>query len=1113
MNDEEEVVETQGEGQEQEQASESGSSQRRPTAKESIDQVKDSISDVGKTVENVGKGEQKVADWMDGGEKATKAASSVGDAATSAAEKGTEAAKKAAEVKEKGAEAAEKAAKASKEAAKAGKETAKAGKAASQAASTAADAERSASQAAASIPYAGAAISAAGQTAAGIQKGAAETGKAAATAAEAGATAAEAGATTAEATAAAAKNEAKAEKAALNAADAAAKSAKAGTGAAKKASDKSLADKLREHGKLNQMRGKRIQEAAEKFDSDKVIDKYSDKLGKAGKAVGGLLKGILKSFDPKTIAVVSLIFIIVSSLFISYILSPMFFMQVVKDNALDPDRIEKVKNFINGLGYKDSYEAFYDEVDYLNTHYHEELDFPYIMATLYYVEIYYGKQNAFYFDENSKICGSTGGEKCDAMQLGYRLAEHYFVQEATSQVGPDGLIYSSNKLYRLRDLAKHQFDGDRQLKKMSLDMYIQTKIKDLYVETENIKKFAPLLLTYLFVWLLGGPAAADTLLAFIGETEATLFVADIVNVFRGTETWKSLEIKMENGAYDAGLINSLVNYLQVFFGCFFNIKGFSFSFDNLRDWYKEKFSKACDEGDEECEQQNEALWDAPLPVILAAFLLELASGNTTLVLELIDVEYWDYKYSEVEYENYLVDHYIREMPEFQEILKNYKGDDYEAKVQEILKGIRDTRDIFDDIYDLDESAQELNDCLGDVNLDLLQELTPPISIAVGHSFTFSGTNNYGLLKGVLHQGVDLEESSSGTKASDPVYSIYNGQVVWSTHDGTFPDKTVNGGWVAIDYDVQYKKRIGKAGDDYKIMISKIRAFYGGLDPGSLTLTQNMTVDKGQQIGVVGSAAASETGNTPSLHFGLFDLKKSVFLNPINMFITCNKSSGGGGSGSGAGGACDIDLHSTSLSKEDFVAATLAYDNYYTNEWVNGGLYDLALEHGVNPELVVSRAVAEGFSPSGQHEDLSGYYNYWAIGCYNGASLSNCKEYDSWEEGVIAFSNLNAVTNHDDVIGFMSEYVYLGNYWFNPGGTGSGGCYYASDVIQYLDDNKRISEIESFCADSEENRCYATSTGGGEGNCHATTDEEKDAYYAYAAQNMCNIYENIYGSYH
>ena len=1112
MNDEEEVVETQGEGQEQEQASESGSSQRRPTAKESFDQVKDSVSDVGKTVENFGKGEQKVADWMDGGEKAGNAATTAANTATTAAEKGTEAAKKAAEVKEKGAEAAEKAAKASKEAAKAGKTAAQTGKAASTATSAAADAEKAGSQAAAAAGPVGGVVSAVGQTAAGIQKGVAETGKAASTVAEAGATAAEAGAATAEATAAAAKNEAKAEKAALNAADAAAKSAKTGTGAAKKASDKSLADKLREHGKLNQMRGKRIQEAADKFDSDKVVDKYTDKLGKAGKAVGGLLKGILKSFDPKTIAVVSLIFIIVSSLFVSYILSPMFFMQVVKDNAFDPDRIEKVKNFLNGLGYKDSYEAFYDEVDYLNTHYHEELDFPYIMATLYYVEIYYGKQNAFYFDDNSKICGSTGGEKCDAMQLGYRLAEHYFVQEATSQVGPDGLIYSSNKLYRLRDLAKHQFDGDKQLKKMALDMYIQTKIKDLYVETENIKKFAPLLLTYLFVWLLGGPAAADTLLALWGESEAAIFVADLINVFRGTETWKSLEIKMANGAYDAGLINSLVNYLQVFFGCFFNIKGFSFNYDKLRDWFENK-DKDCDEDDEDCEEESEddeeEEEEVSLETILAALFVVLSTGNITLILQFIDVEYWDYKYSEVEYENYLVDHYIREMPEFQEILKNYKGDDYEAKVQEILKGIRDTRDIFDDIYDLDESAQELNDCLGDVNLDLLQELTPPISIAVGHSFTFSGSNNYGLLKGVLHQGVDLEESSSGTKASDPVYSIYNGRVVWSTRDGTFPDKTVNGGWVAIDYDVQYKKRIGKAGEDYKIMMSKIRAFYGGLDPNSLTLTQNMTVDKGQQIGVVGSAAASETGNAPSLHFGVFDLKKSVFLNPINMFITCNKSSGGSGGGSGGSGgaSCALDVHSASLSKEDFTAATLAYDNYYTNEWVNGGLYDLAEDNNLSPEFVVIRAISEGFSPSGYYENLSGYHNYWSINCYNGANLTEaCSQYDSWEEGVVSLANLSIVVNSDNLFDLMSKYGYIGDYWYNPGGSGLGGCYYAEEVKARLNDSKRAAEIDEYC--SSGNECYSD----GSGDCHSTSQEDRDAYTQYLVDDMCEKYDRIYGSY-
>ena len=37
--------------------------------------------------------------------------------------------------------------------------------------------------------------------------------------------------------------------------------------------------------------------------------------------------------------------------------------------ATDPDAVEKVNNFIAGLGFQDSKEAFYKEVDYLNIHY------------------------------------------------------------------------------------------------------------------------------------------------------------------------------------------------------------------------------------------------------------------------------------------------------------------------------------------------------------------------------------------------------------------------------------------------------------------------------------------------------------------------------------------------------------------------------------------------------------------------------------------------------------------------------------------------------------------------------------------------------------------------
>ena len=213
-----------------------------------------------------------------------------------------------------------------------------------------------------------------------------------------------------------------------------------------------------------------------------------------------------------------------------------------------------------------------------------------------------------------------------------------------------------------------------------------------------------------------------------------------------------------------------------------------------------------------------------------------------------------------------------------------------------------------------------------------------------------------------------------------------------------------------------------------------------------------------------------------------------------MFITCERKNSGRGSGSGGSGgaSCALDVHSASLSKEDFTSATLAYDNYYTNEWVNGGLYDLAAENNISPEFVVIRAISEGFSPSGYYENLSDYHNYWSINCYNGANLTEaCSQYDSWEEGVIGLANLSIVVNSDDLFQLMSQYGYIGNYWYNPGGSGLGGCYYA--------------EIDEYC--SSGNECYSD----GSGDCHATNDDDKNAYTQYLVDDMCEKYDRIYGS--
>ena len=1026
MNEEEVVVSTQPEEQFEQQPE-----KRSQTLGETLDNVQQGMSDVGRAVETFGKGEEQLANMIDGGEKA---AQTVGTAASSAAEKSTDAAIKAAEAREKAAEATKRAAEASSRASAAGIR-------ASEAASRAADAEAAASKASAAIPYAGAFTSAAGQTAAGIQKGVAEGSKAVNTAAKA------ASDTTAAAADVAAK-EAKAEKGALTAAN---KAAKAG----KKASDRSFADKLREKGKLHQAHGKRIQDQAEKFDADKFL---SDKFGKAGKA----LSGIAKAFDPKVIGVISLLIITLGTLFVSYILSPLFFMDLIRQSVSDPDRVEKVNNYLSGLGFQDSKEAFYEEVDYLNIHYGKQLDYSYIMSALYYADIYYGDSEYLATDDNEKLCSgidkTNNAEACNTLQMGVQLAEFY-LKESSSTTDEQGLKYSANKIYRLRELAKHQFLGEKESKTVSLRQYLIDEGGKINAEHKKMLEYLPWVAAYILAH--SDPAAGTAFDTFVANQEIGKGLTDLISLLQGTDSWSSISMKIENGKYDAGAIEALKNFITTYLGFYLNIEGIEFNIPNLSD--------------------------------------------SDSILDSITIKYREYSYDQDKFEDYLIDHYVKEMPEFSKLIRDDEGKISDDKVEKIVYEIKLTKDIFDGIYKTNESAKDENACIGDINLDLLNELRPPIDLTIGQSITFSGTNNYGYYKGIKHNGVDLEEESTGTKVGANVYSIYDGKVVESTVDKTFSDKDVKGGWLVIEYSIQYEDSTlgnSKLSKKFKNIISNIRVYYGGLNPTDLKLKKNDIVKKGDVIGHVGDAAASETGTKPSLHFGIYDMRNGEYLNPINMFITCKEISTSSG----------LSVHTISISKKDFISATNSLKESsdcnsvckkQLNSWNLESVYDISKANNLNPELVVLRAVDEGFSPSGQHSGLSSYNNYWGIGCYNGQSLNKCTKYGSLENGIRGFANLQIVKNANTVEEMMKSYAVLNSTWTpvkkkNGATVWSGGCEFLPYIKNYYTNSSRYEVVYESC--KNETRIK-------------TNDEDQAAYTAYTCSKMNNNYKKYYANYH
>lgn len=396
-----------------------------------------------------------------------------------------------------------------------------------------------------------------------------------------------------------------------------------------------------------------------------------------------------------------------------------------------------------------------------------------------------------------------------------------------------------------------------------------------------------------------------------------------------------------------------------------------------------------------------------------------------------------------------------------------------------------------------KTNSELEDnivCDGNIKLELLGKLEPPVKLEEGQLITFDGDTNFGYVGFLLHNGVDLTEKSTNTKAGDPVYSVYSdGEVIASTFDDTYPDKKVKGGWIKIRYLMTLDK------DKYDFTIT-----YGGISKDSLKLKTGDKVDKKQEIGKVGTADETEEGEVAGIHFGFFDNLSNRTLNPVNLFVPCSREGDGD----------DLKLHAIEISKSDFIKATQSYLNSYSGncnsmkDWNLGDVYDTSSANNLNPEFVVIRAIKEGCSPVSQGYPSKN--NYWGIGCYNGKPLSTCTSYSSLDGGISGLANLGIVKKSNTLVDLMYDYAYLGDVWLNPGGSGSGGCYYKDYVLPYINDPSRRAAIRNACESG--NVC----TTGKEVTCLKTKDgiyDDQKAYAQYNSKSMNELFKKIYSEYH
>lgn len=440
-----------------------------------------------------------------------------------------------------------------------------------------------------------------------------------------------------------------------------------------------------------------------------------------------------------------------------------------------------------------------------------------------------------------------------------------------------------------------------------------------------------------------------------------------------------------------------------------------------------------------------------------------------------------YSFDEEKYKTYLFDKYFEKMPEYKKLLGNLTVDQKVSKKEELYNDIISNKDLFKDIFlqyaDAD-SESYIDSCLGAIDVNLVSELQKPVNIPDGTTVSFSDQYAYGVVDGKYHNGVDLNETTAAVSLGSNVYSVANGTIesISNLSGCTANSENVCAKTIKISHNIVIDSSEYKFSTIYTNIISKEG------------LSINSNINKGDILGTIAS-----TNNDEGLHFSFMDNKESssgTMIDPTNLFITCSTS------------ADDWKIHNIVLSKNDFKNKLQSYCSRVgcgssMQLFVNNSdlIYDTAKRNNVNPELVVVRAVNEGFSPGG------GSNNYWGIGCTNTGGVNACSRYSSLSDGVKGFASISPVKNSETASEMMSTYAYIGDYWYNPGSWSLGGCAYYPSINGYMSSSRSVT-VGGYCETSRS--CSGSS-------CNKTIDEDQQAYSKWQVEeNLIKRRKEIFG---
>ena len=290
-------------------------------------------------------------------------------------------------------------------------------------------------------------------------------------------------------------------------------------------------------------------------------------------------------------------------------------------------------------------------------------------------------------------------------------------------------------------------------------------------------------------------------------------------------------------------------------------------------------------------------------------------------------------------------------------------------------------------------------------------------------------------------------------------------------------------------------------------------YYAHMSQNSITVRSGDNVKQGQVIGKMGNSGDSRGTH---LHFEVRvgGDSNANRVDPLEYVSIDNPRPG----------CVDFSLTSTSLSKQEFISKMEAYctnsgnSDFCTNFSSHAAeVYDVSLDSGVNPELVVVTAGTEqGWRKCG------GLYNFWGIGIPNGAGCSSGPQLTSLAAGIREYastlaeyqpggSHASSIEQRnqereeagcDDaghgppgsLAGMQSVYSWIGDYRFSPGSWGMGGCVYL-DIIY----GSGYCSTQSVCTNYSS--CPSSS---------ATTVCEQNDYTAWQLQEKLELRNAIFG---